>query len=318
MLLPIERITWECACFVQEYCFGDAVGGLRVARNEAKRGGCVWLMMESDGRRLVTKESGKRDGGFLHLTHDDTVESLLEPGGGLLLLDTVGGADTGDALLAAGNTGTGTGHADKEVHTENADRGVVLDAQVNVLSDTETKVASVGEVAATELVLLDLETTLDDLLGLGAADGDVAGDLLVTADTESTERVTGLAGDGRLTGELLEHLGGTSQPVTGLTDRDVDDELVDLELLLGVGKVCKERGRGSVSVSLVVKIDRRCPQSRLRLVHANVFGLDECAVSMLFDAGMLAYGGWQRCCETGRRVVKVYQPVRTKDIAAVD
>lgn len=153
----------------------------------------------------------------------------------------MGGTDTGDTLLAAGDTGTGTGHADEEVHTENADRGVVLDAQVNVLSDTETEVAGVGEVAAAELVLLDLETTLDDLLGLGATDGDVAGNLLVTADTETTEGVAGLAGNGGLTGELLEHLGGTSQSVTRLTNRDVDDELVDLELLLNVG-MRKEEG----------------------------------------------------------------------------
>ena len=34
---------------------------------------------------------------------------------------------------------------------------------------------------------------LEDLLGLGATDGDVDGDLLVTADTESADGVTGLA-----------------------------------------------------------------------------------------------------------------------------
>lgn len=165
------------------------------------------------------------------LAHDDTVESLLEPSGGLLLLDTVRGADTRDTLLSSCDTGTGTGHADKEVHTENTDRGVVLDTQVNVLGDTETEVTGVGEVAATELVLLDLKTTLDDLLGLGTADRDVAGDLLVTADTETTEGVTGLAGNGGLTSELFKHLGGTGESVTRLTDGDVDDELVDLELL---------------------------------------------------------------------------------------
>ena len=165
------------------------------------------------------------------LAHDDTVESLLEPSGGLLLLDTVGGTNTADTLLAAGDTGTRSGHANEEVHTENADRGVVLDTKVDVLGDTETEVAGVGEVSSAELVLLDLETTLDDLLGLGASDGDVASDLLVTSDTETSEGVTGLAGDGGLTGKLLKHLGGTGESVTRFTDGDVDDELVDLELL---------------------------------------------------------------------------------------
>jgi hypothetical protein len=50
---------------------------------------------------------------------------------------------------------------------------VVLDAQVDVLADTETEVARLGEVALAELVLLDLQATLEDLLSLGAPDGDV-------------------------------------------------------------------------------------------------------------------------------------------------
>ena len=151
-------------------------------------------------------------------------------------------------------------HDDVEVHAVDTDRRVVLDAQVDVLGDTETEVAGGGEVALAELVLLDLEATLDDLLGLGATDGDVDGDLLVTADTEGTDGVAGLACgsvnptssscnleetrlvllvcsrtvDGSLTAQLLEHLGGTSKSVTRLTNRDVQDELGDAELAHGV------------------------------------------------------------------------------------
>ena len=113
--------------------------------------------------------------------------------------------------------------------------GVVLDTQVDVLGDTETEVAGLGEVALAELVLLDLEATLEDLLSLGATDGDVDGDLFVTADTEGTDGVAGLGVDGSLTRKLLEHLGGTSEPVTRLADRDVEDELLDAELPHGVG-----------------------------------------------------------------------------------
>ena len=40
--------------------------------------------------------------------------------------------------------------------------------------------------------------------------------------------------DGRLTGQLLEHLGGTGQSVTRLADRDVEDELLDAKLAHGV------------------------------------------------------------------------------------
>lgn len=126
-------------------------------------------------------------------------------------------------------------HADVEVHAVDTDRRVVLDTQVDVLGDTETEVASLGEVALAELVLLDLEATLEDLLGLGATDGDVDGNLFVTTDTEGTDGVTGLGVDGSLTGELLEHLGGTSKSVTRLSNGDVQNELLNAELAHGVG-----------------------------------------------------------------------------------
>ena len=78
-------------------------------------------------------------------------------------------------------------HAAVEIHAVDTDRRVVLDAQINVLADTETKVARRREVAFHQLVLLDLQATLEDFFGLGPAHGDVDGDLLVTADTERTD-----------------------------------------------------------------------------------------------------------------------------------
>ena len=62
-----------------------------------------------------------------------------------------------------------------------------------MLADTETEVTGLGEVLLSQLVLLDLEATLENLLSLGATDGNVDGDLFVTTDTEGTDGVTGLA-----------------------------------------------------------------------------------------------------------------------------
>lgn len=62
-----------------------------------------------------------------------------------------------------------------------------------MLRDTETEVASLGEVALAELVFLDLEATLENLLGLGATDSNVNSDLLVTTDTEGSDSVASLA-----------------------------------------------------------------------------------------------------------------------------
>ena len=127
-----------------------------------------------------------------------------------------------------------------------------------MLRDTESKVASLREVALAELVFLDLEATLEDLLSLGATNGNVDSDLLVTTDTECTDSVAGLAYeenvvlklrfllliscapelrrtvDGCLTAQLLEHLCGTGKSVTRLADGDVEDELLNLQLPHGV------------------------------------------------------------------------------------
>jgi len=108
-----------------------------------------------------------------------------------------------------------------EVHSEDTDSGIVLDSHINVFVDSESKVTGSREVLFLQLVLLDLQTTLEDLLGFGSSDRDVNGDLLVTTDTESSDGVTGLRGDGSLTSQLFENLGGTSKPVTRLSDGDV-------------------------------------------------------------------------------------------------
>jgi len=62
-----------------------------------------------------------------------------------------------------------------------------------VFRDTETEVACVGEVLLSQLVLLDLQASLENLLGLGASDGNVDCDLFVSSDTERSNGVSGLA-----------------------------------------------------------------------------------------------------------------------------
>lgn len=94
-------------------------------------------------------------------------------------------------------------HAAVEVHSVDTNGRVVLDAEIDVLRDTETEVASLGEVALAELVFLDLEATLENLLGLGATDSNVNSDLLVTTDTEGSDSVAGLAYNSSPSASLL-------------------------------------------------------------------------------------------------------------------
>lgn len=110
----------------------------------------------------------------------------------LLLGDLVASTNSGLRASTPGNTLAWAGHAAVEVHAVDTDAWIVLDAQIDVLRNTEAEVASLGEVALAQLVLLDLEATLENLDGLLAADGNVDSDLLVSADTEGTDGVAGL------------------------------------------------------------------------------------------------------------------------------
>lgn len=106
--------------------------------------------------------------------------------------------DANGALLlpSNGDTLSGSGEDDVKVHTVDTDRGVVLQTEINVLVDTEAKVSGGGEVSVLELVLLDLEATLEDLGGLVTTDGSVDSDLLVSTDSKGTNGVTGWDGSG--------------------------------------------------------------------------------------------------------------------------
>ena len=116
---------------------------------------------------------------------------------------------------------TGPAHNNVEVHAKDTDGRIITSTQIDVLLDTETKVASLGEVLAAEFVFLDLQATLKDFLSLGTTDGDVNGDLFVTTDTEGSDGVTSLGGNGGLTGELFENLGCSGETITRFTDGDV-------------------------------------------------------------------------------------------------
>jgi len=141
---------------------------------------------------------------------DNSLEAVLEPSifhvsivlwsivvrnilNGLITLDLVVGTDGGLAAATLSNALSWSGHAAVEIHSVNSDRRVVLDTEIDVFADTETEVSSLREVTLAKLVLLDLQSTLQDLLSLWASDSDVNSDLLVTTDTESSDGVAGLA-----------------------------------------------------------------------------------------------------------------------------
>ena len=127
---------------------------------------------------------------LLGLVENDTIVLLLEPLHGLLASHLVRVAKSASLGLSLRHATTGASQLHVEIHTEDTGVGVVLDAEINVLLNTETEVARVGEVLLHQLVLLHLQAALQDLQSLLATNGRMDGDLLVTTDGEGTDGET--------------------------------------------------------------------------------------------------------------------------------
>ena len=143
---------------------------------------------ETNTRKSVSLITASRI--LLGLVENDTIVLLLEPLHGLLASHLVRVAKSASLGLSLRHATTGASQLHVEIHTEDTGVGVVLDTQINVLLNTETEVARVGEVLLHQLVLLHLQTALQNLQSLLATNGRMDGDLLVTTDGEGTDGET--------------------------------------------------------------------------------------------------------------------------------
>ena len=182
---------------------------------------------------------------------DNTIEPLLEPSNGILLLDSVLGTNTGLLGSPLSHPSPRSSHHDVKVHTKDTNTGVVSSTKIDVFLDAKSKVSGLREIPLSELILLDLETTFENFLSLRATDGDMNGDLFVTTDPERSDGVSSFRCDRCLAGELFQHLRGSGQPIARFTNgnvctafklrrseekggRHTDNELLDPKLLHGV------------------------------------------------------------------------------------
>merc|ERR1719500_2461160 len=151
---------------------------------------------------------------------DDSIVLGLEPLHGVLLVETMGTSDTASLAAPVSDVLAGTAEHNIEVHTVDTNAGIVLDSQVNVLLDSKSKVSFGGEVLLPELVLLDFESSLQDLLSLGSPDSAVDGDLLIPSDAEGADSVPSLGEHGSLPSKRFQHLSSASESVTRLSHTD--------------------------------------------------------------------------------------------------
>ena len=192
-------------------------------------------MLSYDSVKVVADVEQNRELlGNLDLVEDDAIKALLEPLHRLLLSDLMIRAKRRAGDLALRDTSTRAGELDIEVHTVDTGGRVVLDTEINMLLNTEAKVASVREVLSANLVLLDLEALLENLLSLLTANSGIAGHLFITTNAERADSVASLGEHGLLLSERLENLSSLGQSVTRLTYANVHNKLLDADVPHGI------------------------------------------------------------------------------------
>ena len=117
-------------------------------------------------------------------------------------------SDSGSVVFSLGNTSTWAWQNDEEIHTEDTDGWIILDAEIDVLSDTETEVSFLREAAFWEFIGFHTEGFFDDIDGLFTTNGNLCGDVLTTTDTKSTNCQTGFSILWLLLSKLVKNLRG--------------------------------------------------------------------------------------------------------------
>merc|ERR1712156_1226174 len=161
---------------------------------------------------------------------EDTIVFLLEPFHGVSFRDSV--FESNSRLLSAAvcDVVSRSGKHNVEIHSVDTDARIVLDAKIDMFSNTEAKVSGLRKVASFQLVFLHLQTLLQDFFSLGSSHSAMNSNLFVTSDTEGSDSKTSFGENRCLTSKCFQHFTSTHQSITTLTDTDVDAQFLDANL----------------------------------------------------------------------------------------
>jgi hypothetical protein len=118
------------------------------------------------------------------------------------------GSNSGFASPSESNSASGSLQNNIEIHAKDTSIWIILNAQVNMLSNAKAKASSVREIPLPEFSILHLQSSIQDLVGFVTSDGDMGGNLLIPLDAEASDSVLGSGWDWFLSGEIFEDLAG--------------------------------------------------------------------------------------------------------------
>merc|ERR1719354_974547 len=165
------------------------------------------------------------------LVKKDTIVFLLEPFHRVGFCDSVFESHSGLLSATVGNVVSRSGKHNIEIHSVDTDAGIVLDAEIDVFSNTETEISSFREVASFQLVLFHFQALFKNFFGLGSPNSAMNCNFLITSDTERSNSESCFGEHWCLTGKCFQNFTSTHQSVTTFTNTDVDAQFLDSDFL---------------------------------------------------------------------------------------
>ena len=136
---------------------------------------------------------------------NSTVIFLLEPFHSLLFANSVLSSNFAFTSSSKTNSASWSFENNVEVHTENTSEWIILDTQIDVFLNTETKATSIWEISLFQFSIFDFKTSLENLVSFIASDGDMYCNFLVSFDTKASNGETSSWGYWLLSSQVFKH-----------------------------------------------------------------------------------------------------------------
>jgi hypothetical protein len=147
-----------------------------------------------------------------------------------LFRDLVSATNSGLVVLSLGNASTWTAQNNVEVHTKDTNSWVILQAEIDVFSNTKPEVAFLRETGFWKFIRFDTKSFFDDVDSLFTTDCYFGGDLLTTTDTKPTDCEARFTERWLLLCELLNNLSSLGELIAFTSNAALDDKLVYSDL----------------------------------------------------------------------------------------
>merc|ERR1712180_365101 len=189
------------------------------------------ILLKGSNITLFRKYSPVRSIGADGSFHQNTVILLLKPFHGISLSNSVLEPNSRLLSTTVRDVVPRSCKHNIEIHSIDTNTRIVLYPEINMLSNSESEIPCFRKIAPTQFVLLHLETLLQDFFCFGSSNSAMDGNLLITTDTKGSNGVAGFGEDWCLTGQSFQYFSSTNQPVTTLSNADVDTQFLNTDLL---------------------------------------------------------------------------------------